>query len=34
MVERTRGKMFRAYDKGTGAVVWEKELPGGTTGAR
>ena len=24
---------FRAYDKGTGDVVWETELPGGTTGA-
>ncbi len=27
------GKMFRAYDKTTGEVVWEMELPGGTTGA-
>jgi quinoprotein glucose dehydrogenase len=27
------GKMFRAYDKQTGKVVWEMELPGGTTGA-
>ena len=27
------GKMFRAYDKATGAVVWEMELPGGTTAA-
>ena len=27
------GKMFRAYDKQTGKVVWETELPGGTTGA-
>jgi quinoprotein glucose dehydrogenase len=27
------GKMFRAYDKATGRVVWEMELPGGTTGA-
>jgi quinoprotein glucose dehydrogenase len=27
------GKMFRAYDKKTGDVVWEMELPGGTTGA-
>ena len=27
------GKMFRAYDKTTGDVVWEMELPGGTTGA-
>ena len=27
------GKMFRAYDKATGAVVGEIELPGGTTAA-
>jgi quinoprotein glucose dehydrogenase len=27
------GKMFRAYDKKTGQVIWETELPGGTTGA-
>jgi quinoprotein glucose dehydrogenase len=27
------GKMFRAYDKTTGQVLWEMELPGGTTGA-
>jgi quinoprotein glucose dehydrogenase len=27
------GKMFRAYDKSTGKVVWETELPAGTTGA-
>ena len=27
------GRMFRAYDKLTGAVVWETELPAGTTGA-
>jgi quinoprotein glucose dehydrogenase len=27
------GKMFRAFDKATGAVVWETELPAGTTGA-
>ena len=27
------GKTFRAYDKLTGDVVWEKELPGGTTAA-
>ena len=27
------GKMFRAYDKATGDVLWEAELPGGTTGA-
>ena len=24
-----RGKMFRAYDKATGTVLWEIELPGG-----
>ena len=27
------GKMFRAYDKLSGKVIWEMELPGGTTGA-
>jgi quinoprotein glucose dehydrogenase len=27
------GKMFRAYDKATGKVIWEMELPGGTNGA-
>ena len=27
------GKTFRAYEKATGAVVWEKTLPGGTTAA-
>ena len=27
------GKMFRAYDKASGDVVWEMELPGGTSGA-
>jgi glucose dehydrogenase len=26
------GKKFRAYDKATGKVVWEFELPSGTTG--
>jgi quinoprotein glucose dehydrogenase len=26
------GKKFRAYDKATGQVVWETELPAGTTG--
>jgi len=26
------GKKFRAYDKATGQVVWETELPSGTTG--
>jgi glucose dehydrogenase len=27
------GKMFRSYDKTSGRVLWEIELPGGTTGA-
>jgi quinoprotein glucose dehydrogenase len=27
------GKKFRAYDKKTGDVVWETELPAGATGA-
>ena len=27
------GKKFRAYDKATGQVVWETELPSGTTAA-
>ncbi len=27
------GKMFRGYDKSTGARLWEMELPAGTTGA-
>ena len=27
------GKMFRAYDKDTGDVLWEMELEAGTTGA-
>jgi len=27
------GKKFRAFDKATGKVVWETELPAGTTGA-
>ena len=27
------GRKFRAYDKATGAMVWETELPAGTTGA-
>jgi quinoprotein glucose dehydrogenase len=26
------GKMFRAYDKASGKVLWEMELPAGTTG--
>ena len=25
--------MFRAYDKASGRVMWEMELPAGTTGA-
>ena len=27
------GKKFRAYDKASGKVLWETELPAGTTGA-
>jgi len=27
------GRKFRAFDKTTGAVLWETELPSGTTGA-
>ena len=27
------GRKFRAYDKATGQVLWETELPAGTTGA-
>jgi glucose dehydrogenase len=27
------GQKFRAFDKATGAVLWETELPAGTTGA-
>jgi quinoprotein glucose dehydrogenase len=27
------GRKFRAYDKATGNVLWETELPAGTTGA-
>ena len=27
------GRKLRAYDKGTGAVVWETELPAGTNGS-
>ena len=26
------GRMFRAFDKSSGAIVWEMELPAGTTG--
>jgi len=27
------GKLLRAYDKASGAVLWQTELPAGTTGA-
>jgi quinoprotein glucose dehydrogenase len=27
------GRKFRAHDKTTGKVLWETELPAGTTGA-
>ena len=27
------GKLFRAFDKKSGKIVWEMELPAGTTGA-
>ncbi len=27
------GKMFRAFDKKTGRIAWETELPAGTSGA-
>jgi quinoprotein glucose dehydrogenase len=27
------GSKFRAYDKATGQVLWETDLPAGTTGA-
>ena len=27
------GRKFRAFDKATGASLWETELPAGTTGA-
>ena len=30
---RQGGKWFRAFDKKTGAIVWEMELPAGTSGA-
>ena len=30
--ENMWGPTFRAYDKATGTVVWETELPAGTTG--
>ncbi|MGD9902824.1 MAG: PQQ-binding-like beta-propeller repeat protein [Vicinamibacterales bacterium] len=31
--DHMHGRMFRAFDKTTGKVVWETELPAGTTGA-
>jgi len=31
--DNMHGRMFRAFDKATGKVVWETELPAGTTGA-
>ena len=27
------GRKFRAFDKATGAILWETELPSGITGA-
>jgi quinoprotein glucose dehydrogenase len=33
LVPGAGGRKFRAYDKATGAVLWETELPAGTTGA-
>jgi quinoprotein glucose dehydrogenase len=27
------GRKFRAFDKATGGVLWETDLPAGTTGA-
>jgi glucose dehydrogenase len=30
-IDWTWGKKFRAYDKATGKVIWETELPSGTT---
>ena len=27
------GKMFRAFDKKTGKIIWEMELPAGTSGS-
>jgi quinoprotein glucose dehydrogenase len=33
LVPGAGGKKFRAYDKATGATLWEIELPQGTTGA-
>jgi glucose dehydrogenase len=31
--DHMHGRKFRAFDKATGEVVWETELPAGTTGA-
>ena len=31
--DHMHGRKFRAFDKATGKVVWETELPAGTTGA-
>jgi quinoprotein glucose dehydrogenase len=33
LVPGAGGKKFRAYDKATGAMLWETELSAGTTGA-
>jgi quinoprotein glucose dehydrogenase len=33
LVPGAGGRKFRAYDKATGAVLWETEMPAGTTGA-
>jgi quinoprotein glucose dehydrogenase len=33
LVPGAGGRKFRAYDKATGAMLWETELPAGTTGA-
>ena len=32
IVTNSGGNKFRAYDKATGAVMWETELDAGTTG--
>ena len=33
LVPGAGGKKFRAYDKATGATLWQIDLPQGTTGA-
>jgi len=33
LVPGAGGRKFRAYDKATGGMLWETELPAGTTGA-